>query len=113
VLVCCGDVPTVETLAAVMLLREGMPQLRVVNVVDLMRLQDPAEYPSGLSQREYGTLFPPTTPVIFALRGYPWLIHRLAYCRSPTGRCTRRRRARRMQCRDVVHSGTHECFSGW
>jgi xylulose-5-phosphate/fructose-6-phosphate phosphoketolase len=84
VLACCGDVPTVETLAAVMLLRRHLPDLRVrvVNVVDLMRLQDPAEHPSGLSNREYDALFPPETPTIFAFHGYPWLIHRLTYRRG-------------------------------
>jgi xylulose-5-phosphate/fructose-6-phosphate phosphoketolase len=84
VLACCGDVPTVETLAGVMLLREHLPQLRVrvVNVVDLMRLQDPAAHPSGLSHREYDALFPPATPVVFAFHGYPRLIHRLAYRRA-------------------------------
>ncbi|MFC4950744.1 phosphoketolase [Pseudonocardia sp. GCM10023141] len=84
VLACCGDVPTVETLAAVTLLRRHLPDLRVrvVNVVDLMRLQDPAEHPNGLSQREYDALFPPSTPVIFAFHGYPWLIHRLTYRRA-------------------------------
>ncbi|TQM36881.1 phosphoketolase family protein [Pseudonocardia cypriaca] len=83
VLACCGDVPTLETLAAVSLLREHLPQLRVrvVNVVDLMRLQEPTEHPHGLSDREYDLLFPPDTPVIFAFHGYPWLIHRLTYRR--------------------------------
>jgi xylulose-5-phosphate/fructose-6-phosphate phosphoketolase len=84
VLACCGDVPTVEALAAVMLLREHLPQLRVrlVNVVDLMRLQDPSEHPHGLANRSYDALFPPETPVIFAFHGYPWLIHRLTYRRA-------------------------------
>jgi xylulose-5-phosphate/fructose-6-phosphate phosphoketolase len=83
VLACCGDVPTVETLAAVTLLREHLPQLRVrvVNVVDLMRLQDPTEHPHGLADRDYDQLFPPGIPVIFAFHGYPWLIHRLTYRR--------------------------------
>jgi xylulose-5-phosphate/fructose-6-phosphate phosphoketolase len=83
VLACCGDVPTLETLAAVTLLREHLPRLRVrvVNVVDLMRLQEPTEHPHGLSDREYDLLFPPDTPVIFAFHGYPWLIHRLTYRR--------------------------------
>jgi xylulose-5-phosphate/fructose-6-phosphate phosphoketolase len=83
VLACCGDVPTYETLAAVTLLRRHLPQLRVrvVNVVDLMRLQDPTEHPHGLSDREYDLLFPPDCPVIFAFHGYPWLIHRLTYRR--------------------------------
>jgi xylulose-5-phosphate/fructose-6-phosphate phosphoketolase len=83
VLACCGDVPTLETLAAADLLRRHLPQVRVrvVNVVDLMRLQDPTEHPHGLSDREYDLLFPPDTPVIFAFHGYPWLIHRLSYRR--------------------------------
>jgi xylulose-5-phosphate/fructose-6-phosphate phosphoketolase len=83
VLACCGDVPTLETLAAVTLLREHLPQLRVrvVNVVDLMRLQTPSEHPHGLPDREYDALFPPSVPVIFAFHGYPWLIHRLTYRR--------------------------------
>jgi xylulose-5-phosphate/fructose-6-phosphate phosphoketolase len=84
VLACCGDVPTLETLAAVTLLREHLPQLRVrvINVVDLMRLQDPAEHPHGLPHREYDALFPPDTPTVFAFHGYPWLIHRLTYRRA-------------------------------
>ncbi|NMH97541.1 phosphoketolase family protein [Pseudonocardia sp. K10HN5] len=84
VLACCGDVPTVETLAAVTLLRHHLPQLRVrvVNVVDLMRLQDPREHPHGLPDREYDALFPPGTPTIMAFHGYPWLIHRLTYRRA-------------------------------
>jgi xylulose-5-phosphate/fructose-6-phosphate phosphoketolase len=83
VLACCGDVPTLETLAAVTLLRRHLPQLRVrvVNVVDLMRLQDPVEHPHGLPDREYDLLFPPDRPLIFAFHGYPWLIHRLTYRR--------------------------------
>ncbi|MEJ3653295.1 phosphoketolase family protein [Actinomycetes bacterium KLBMP 9759] len=83
VLACCGDVPTVETLAAVTLLRQHLPQVRVrvVNVVDLMRLQDASEHPHGLTDREYDLLFPPDVPVIFAYHGYPWLIHRLTYRR--------------------------------
>jgi xylulose-5-phosphate/fructose-6-phosphate phosphoketolase len=83
VLACCGDVPTLETLAAVSLLRRHLPELRVrvVNVVDLMRLQNAGEHPHGLSDREYDALFPPGTPVIFAFHGYPWLIHRLTYRR--------------------------------
>jgi xylulose-5-phosphate/fructose-6-phosphate phosphoketolase len=88
VLACCGDVPTVETLAAVMLLREHLPALRVrvVNVVDLMRLQDPAEHPHGLPDRAYDALFPPGVPTVFAFHGYPWLIHRLTYRRAHHGR---------------------------
>jgi xylulose-5-phosphate/fructose-6-phosphate phosphoketolase len=84
VLACCGDVPTLETLAAVTLLRERLPQLRVrvINVVNLMRLHDPIEHPHGLPHREYDALFPPETPTIFAFHGYPWLIHRLTYRRT-------------------------------
>jgi len=84
VLACAGDVPTLETMAAVDLLREHLPQLkiRVVNVVDLMRLQDAKEHPHGLSDPDYDALFPPGTPTIFAYHGYPWLIHRLTYRRN-------------------------------
>jgi len=83
VMACCGDVPTLETLAAVSMLREHLPELsvRVVNVVDLMRLQPYGEHPHGLSDDAYDAIFPPDTPVIFAFHGYPWLIHRLAYRR--------------------------------
>jgi xylulose-5-phosphate/fructose-6-phosphate phosphoketolase len=84
VMACAGDVPTLETLAAVTLLREHLPDLkvRVVNVVDLMRLQPDTEHPHGLSDRDYDTLFTVDKPVIFAYHGYPWLIHRLAYRRA-------------------------------
>ncbi|GAA4204397.1 phosphoketolase family protein [Actinocatenispora rupis] len=80
---CCGDVPTLEVLAAVDLLRQHLPDLkvRVVNVVDLMRLQDEREHPHGLPEAEFDTLFTPDKPVIFAYHGYPWLIHRLTYRR--------------------------------
>jgi len=80
---CAGDVPTLETLAAVSLLRAHLPELRirVVNVVDLMRLEPESEHPHGLSDREYDTLFTVDKPVIFAYHGYPWLIHRLTYRR--------------------------------
>jgi xylulose-5-phosphate/fructose-6-phosphate phosphoketolase len=83
VMACCGDTPTVETLAAVQLLREHLPQLkvRVVNVVDLMRLQPESEHPHGMSDAEFDALFTTTAPVIFAYHGYPWLIHRLIYRR--------------------------------
>jgi xylulose-5-phosphate/fructose-6-phosphate phosphoketolase len=82
VMACCGDVPTLETLAAVSLLREHLPSLkvRVVNVVDLMRLQPASEHPHGMSDAEYDALFTAGRPVIFAYHGYPWLIHRLT-CR--------------------------------
>ena len=83
VMACCGDVPTMETLAAVCLLRERVPDLRirVVNVVDLMALQPQSEHPHGLPDEEYDEIFPPQTPTIFAFHGYPWLIHRLTYRR--------------------------------
>ena len=84
VMACCGDVPTLETLAAVAILREAFPDLkiRVVNVVDLMRLQPPEAHPHGLPEREYAALFTTGKPVIFAYHGYPWLIHRLVYRRT-------------------------------
>ncbi|HET9685431.1 MAG TPA: phosphoketolase family protein, partial [Gemmatimonadaceae bacterium] len=84
VLACAGDVPTLETLAAVALLRENLPELkvRVINVVDIMRLQQDSEHPHGLSDREFDTLFTKDKPVIFAYHGYPWLIHRLTYRRT-------------------------------
>jgi xylulose-5-phosphate/fructose-6-phosphate phosphoketolase len=84
VLACCGDVPTLETLAAAALLREHLPELkvRVVNVVDLMRLQPNTEHPHGLSDAEFDSLFTRSRPVVFAYHGYPWLIHRLAYRRA-------------------------------
>ncbi|MBS0203300.1 MAG: phosphoketolase family protein [Planctomycetes bacterium] len=84
VMACCGDVPTLETLAAVELLRRHVPDLkiRVVNVVDLMKLQPPKEHPHGLSDQEYDAIFTIDKPVIFAFHGYPWLIHRLTYRRN-------------------------------
>jgi xylulose-5-phosphate/fructose-6-phosphate phosphoketolase len=84
VLGCCGDIPTLETLAAAALLREHLPELkvRVVNVVDLMRLQPDTEHPHGLSDQEFDALFTPDRPIVFAYHGYPWLIHRLAYRRT-------------------------------
>ncbi|HUX69639.1 MAG TPA: phosphoketolase family protein [Cellulomonadaceae bacterium] len=84
VLGCAGDVPTLETLAAADLLRQHLPQLkvRVVNVIDLMRLQDEKEHPHGMSDRDFDTLFTDDKPVIFAYHGYPWLIHRLTYRRA-------------------------------
>jgi xylulose-5-phosphate/fructose-6-phosphate phosphoketolase len=84
VLACAGDVPTLETLAAAALLREHLPQLavRVINVVDLMRLQDSHEHPHGLSETEFDALFTRSAPVIFAYHGYPMLIHRLTYRRG-------------------------------
>ncbi|MDK2744529.1 MAG: phosphoketolase family protein [Nitrospira sp. BO4] len=84
VMACCGDVPTMETLAAVSLLRRYLPdvKVRVVNVVDLMKLQPPAEHPNGLSDRDFDALFTIDKPIIFAFHGYPWLIHRLTYRRT-------------------------------
>ncbi|RAX16257.1 phosphoketolase [Pseudarthrobacter sp. AG30] len=81
---CAGDVPTMETLAAVDILRGRFPDLkiRVVNVVDLMRLQDDTEHPHGLTGRDFDALFTTDKPVIFAYHGYPWLIHRLTYRRT-------------------------------
>jgi xylulose-5-phosphate/fructose-6-phosphate phosphoketolase len=83
VLACCGDVPTLETLAAAALLREALPELkvRVVNVVDLMRLQPETEHPHGLDDSEFDAIFTTGRPVVFAYHGYPWLIHRLTYRR--------------------------------
>jgi xylulose-5-phosphate/fructose-6-phosphate phosphoketolase len=84
VMACCGDVPTLETLAAVSILREHLPELkiRLVNVVDLMKLQPPIEHPHGLSDEKFDALFTIDKPVIFAFHGYPWLVHRLTYRRT-------------------------------
>jgi xylulose-5-phosphate/fructose-6-phosphate phosphoketolase len=84
VMACAGDVPTLETLAAVSILRRELPELRirVVNIVDLMKLVPPTEHPHGLSDKDFDTLFTTDKPVIFAYHGYPWLIHRLAYRRT-------------------------------
>ena len=83
VMACAGDIPTLETLAAVAILREELPELRVrvVNVVDLMRLQDEGEHPHGMPDREFDALFTEDRPVVFAFHGYPWLVHRLTYRR--------------------------------
>jgi xylulose-5-phosphate/fructose-6-phosphate phosphoketolase len=87
VLACAGDVPTLEVLAAADLIRKHLPDLkvRVVNVVDLMRLQPPGEHPHGLSDAEFNDIFTRDKPVIFAYHGYPWLIHRLTYRRENHG----------------------------
>ena len=84
VMACCGDIPTLETLAAVDILRRDLPDLkiRVVNVVDLMVLQPSTEHPHGLADREFDSLFTADKPVVFAFHGYPWLIHRLTYRRT-------------------------------
>jgi xylulose-5-phosphate/fructose-6-phosphate phosphoketolase len=84
VMACCGDIPTLETLAAVDLLRQHAPdvKIRVVNVVDLMTLQPSTEHPHGLPDREFDSLFTVDKPIVFAFHGYPWLIHRLTYRRT-------------------------------
>jgi xylulose-5-phosphate/fructose-6-phosphate phosphoketolase len=83
VMACAGDVPTLETLAAVSILRKAIPDLRmrVVNVLDLMKLQPASEHPHGLSDPEFDALFTRDRPIVFAFHGYPWLIHRLTYRR--------------------------------
>jgi xylulose-5-phosphate/fructose-6-phosphate phosphoketolase len=84
VMACCGDVPTLETLAAVALLRRHVPglKIRVINVVDLMKLQPQSEHPHGLADRDFDALFTTDAPIVFAFHGYPWLIHRLTYRRT-------------------------------
>ncbi|MBI3553273.1 MAG: phosphoketolase family protein [Elusimicrobia bacterium] len=99
VLACCGDVPTLETLAACELLLGFLPRLkvRVVNVVDLMKLQEPEEHPHGMSDAQFCSMFTKDKPVIFAYHGYPWLIHRLTY---------RRPNQRRIHARGYKEEGT-------
>ena len=99
VMACAGDVPTLETLAAVSILRRELPDLkvRVVNVVDLMKLQPQSEHPHGLSERDFDSLFTVDKPVIFAFHAYPWLIHRLTY---------RRRNHDNMHVRGYKEEGT-------
>jgi xylulose-5-phosphate/fructose-6-phosphate phosphoketolase len=84
VMACCGDVPTLETLAAVDLIRRHLPEVkvRVINVVDLMTLQPQGEHPHGLSDKDFDVLFTKDRPIVFAFHGYPWLIHRLTYRRT-------------------------------
>ncbi|MGB8490095.1 MAG: phosphoketolase family protein [Bacteroidales bacterium] len=84
VMACCGDVPTLETLAAVSILRKYLPDLkiRVINVVDLMKLEPNTEHPHGLSDRDFDALFTKDKPIVFAFHGYPWLVHRLTYRRT-------------------------------
>ena len=84
VMACSGDVPTLETFAAVSIMREHLPELkiRVVNVVDLMKLQPQTEHPHGLSDMDFDELFTKNKPVIFVFHAYPWLIHRLTYRRK-------------------------------
>ena len=81
---CCGDTPTLEILAAVSILHEHLPglKIRVINVVDLMKLQPGTEHPHGLSDTDYDSLFTKDKHIIFAFHGYPWLIHRLTYRRA-------------------------------
>ena len=84
VMTCCGDVPTLETLAAVSILREYLPELkiRVINIVDLMKLEPHTEHPHGLTDPEFDALFTKDKPIVFAFHGYPWLIHRMTYRRT-------------------------------
>ncbi len=99
VMACAGDVPTLETLAAVDLLRRHAPdvKIRVVNVVDLMALQPPSEHPHGLPDADYASIFTESQPIVFAFHGYPWLIHRLTY---------RRPNAERLHVRGFKEEGT-------
>jgi len=85
VMACCGDTPTLEILAAVSILRQNLPNLkiRVINVVDLMKLQPKSEHPHGLSDSAYDSLFTKDKPIIFGFHGYPWLVHRLTYAEQP------------------------------
>ena len=87
VIASCGDIPTLEALAAVAVLRDRLPDVRIrfVNVVDLMRLQDPWEHPHGLPDAEFDAIFTTDKPIVFAYHGYPWLIHRLTYRRTNHG----------------------------
>jgi xylulose-5-phosphate/fructose-6-phosphate phosphoketolase len=84
VMACSGDTPTLEVLAAVSILREHLPEVkvRVINVVDLMKLQSASEHPHGLSDTDYDSLFTMDKPIVFAFHGYPWLVHRLTYSRT-------------------------------
>jgi xylulose-5-phosphate/fructose-6-phosphate phosphoketolase len=96
---CCGDVPTLETLAAVAFLRQYVPDLaiRVVNVVNLMKLQPEREHPHGLPDDEFDAIFTADRPIVFAFHGYPWLIHRLTY---------KRRNHRNLHVRGYKENGT-------
>jgi xylulose-5-phosphate/fructose-6-phosphate phosphoketolase len=84
VMACCGDTPTLEILAAVSILRQHLPDLkiRVINVVDLMKLQSASEHPHGLSETDYDSLFTKNRHIVFGFHGYPWLVHRLTYRRA-------------------------------
>ncbi len=107
VMACAGDVPTLETLAAVQLLREHFPDLkiRVVNVVDLMRLQPATEHPHGLNDHDFDTLFTKDKPIVFAYHGYPWLVHRLDL---PPHQPQEPARARLQGGRDDQHGVRHD-----
>ena len=109
VMACCGDVPTLETLAAVELIRRHLPELkvRVVNVVNLMKLQPQSEHPHGLSDRDFDALFTKDKPIIFAFHGYPWLIHRLTYRRNNHKNLHARLQGRRHND-DTLRHGRHE-----
>jgi xylulose-5-phosphate/fructose-6-phosphate phosphoketolase len=98
VMACAGDTPTLEILAAVSILRQHLPEMkiRVVNVVDLMKLQPQTEHPHGLSERDYDALFTRDKPIVFGFHGYPWLIHRLTY----------RRANRKLHVRGYMEEGT-------
>ena len=106
VMVCAGEIPTLETLAAVSLLRDAFPDLkvRVVNVVDLMRLQPREEHPHGLSDRDFDSLFTRDRPTVVAYHGYPWLIHRLTY---------RRTNHPNLHVRGYIEEGTRPRRSTW
>ena len=106
VMACAGDIPTLETLAAVQLLRERFPQLkiRVVNIVDLMTLQPQSEHPHGLDDKEFDIIFTRDKPIIFAYHGYPWLIHRLTY---------RRHNHRNLHVRGTRRKGRPRRLSTW
>ncbi len=98
VIACCGDTPALEILAAVSILRKHLPELkiRVINVVDLMKLQPSTEHPHGLSEKDYGSLFRKDKHIVFGFHGYPWLVHRLIY----------RRRNRNLHIRGYKEEGT-------
>ena len=106
VMACCGDVPTLETLAAVDLLRQQFPKLkvRVINVVDLMKLQPQSEHPHGMSDKDFDVLFTTDKPIIFAFHGYPTMIHRLTY---------RRTNHRNLHVRGFKEEGTTSTHSTW
>ena len=105
VMACCGDTPTLETLAAVSILRRELPELklRVVNVVDLMKLQPHTEHPHGLTDEEYDGLFTQDKPIIFAYHGYPTLVHELTY----------RRHNRNLHVRGYKEEGTCLLYTSW